>query len=366
MAVTSMKLLEKCRIKVPPLAIAPWRWCTNLLWVGVLCGVAVGSGLPAMAEDWQYFPSQIDRNQEKWDAATNLLVMGNNAQQAGQLQTAIAHWTAALNLYQEIDDLSAQSEIYDYLSATYIQLGQFRQAESALRRKLGIARDQGRIPTEIYTLNNLGTLFLKDDRLGDAEDVFTQAATLARGYEDFQGAGLSLSNLGLLAMAQGNYPEAIKRFETAVLFRRRGDDAIGTANTLNNLGESRNAMADYEGALGAFFEAKAIAESSFDYKGQFRALAGLVRSYQGLEKYNYAVLFLNDWLALATVQNNPNQRLQVYIQGALFYDQLGNYTTARQFYGLAIALAETLNADYEQAFLRQKLSVLPAGPDEDS
>ncbi len=294
---------------------------------------------------------------EDRDRADFLLRLGGQAQRNGNLDKAIGNWVQALDLYQRIGDIEGLGVTYGYLGVAYAKLGRYREAEDALRRRVGVARTQQDFQGQIYGLNNLGSVLLQGGNLQAAQESITEALTIARSVKNREGEGLSLSNLGLVAASVGNYLEAIKRYESALLLRSQSsDDPLGQANTRNNLGDAYRAANLPRDALAAYYGALRLARDSRDTPNQFRALRGLVQSYTAIGQYPPAFQALDQHMALAQKEKNPIEELLSLQLSAAFYQATGNLSNARSFYEQAIALADALGDTQQEALLRNNLA----------
>lgn len=114
----------------------------------------------------------------------------------------------ALEIYHSLSDMKVQGLTYDLLASAYLQLGNFKDAEDAIRCELGIARDNKDLKNQIFALNNLdnlATLLLKKGGPKAAGETIQDALVIARNLDDIEGQGLSLSNLSLVYIRLGDY-----------------------------------------------------------------------------------------------------------------------------------------------------------------
>ncbi len=217
---------------------------------------------------------------ESRDNADSLVRIGEQQYISGYPQKAIESGLQALEIYHSMGDLKAQGITYDLLAKAYIQLGRLKEAEDALRRRLGLARDTQDFQSQIFALNNISTLLLQAGESTPAAEMLQEALTIARNVENIEGEGLCLSNLGLVAAKSSDYHQAIKLYENALIYRRQTGDSIGEANTLNNLGDAYLALGDYQQTIGTYGAALRIAKPQRDRTNYLRAIDGLVTDSQ--------------------------------------------------------------------------------------
>jgi tetratricopeptide (TPR) repeat protein len=296
---------------------------------------------------------------ESRDEADRLVRLGGQAQQKGLLNKAIPYWLKALTIYSEIGDQEAVGRTYDYLGLAYADLGLFRQAEDALRKRLGVARLNRDWQGQIFGLNNVGSLLLKKRDISAAKTTFNEALSLARATNSPAGIGLSLNNLGLVAVSRGDYNQAIKRYESALIYRSRASDPVGEANTYNNLGDAYRATDNFWDTIRAYGAALTVARLAIDRPNQFRAIDGLVNTYNCAKNYTRTLDLLEERLKLARASENPYQELKSLRLLSQFYRQQGKNMEALMVQHQAICLAQELNETQAVAELLRELLEIP-------
>ena len=157
---------------------------------------------------------QIDKKVllQSRDEADTLLRLGERQNVQGNSHKAVKSLLQALEIYHSIGDLDAIGLTYEFLGKGYIQLKQYKKAEDAIRRRLAIARDTKDFQSQIFALNNIGTLLLQKGEFETAANTFEEAIIIARNIDNDEGYGISLSNLGLATARLGNYNRAVKLY----------------------------------------------------------------------------------------------------------------------------------------------------------
>jgi tetratricopeptide (TPR) repeat protein len=284
--------------------------------------------------------------------------VGSIQQREGAYGKAISSWRTALSLYEGIGDNDGVGTALDFIGLAYGNLGDFYEAEHALRRRLGVAQTQRDFVGQIYGFNNLGTILLQSGYLPAAESSFSEALRIAKSIQHLEGEGLSLSNLGLIAAGQGDYAEAAKRYEQALLLRGRGDNPYGEANTFNNLGDAYRAMGLDKDAAAAYGEALGLARRLGDRATEYRAIDGLVVAHQATGYTQRALDLLTDRLTLSQRESDVYQQFRSIRALAQFYKAQRNREAAISFYQRAIELAVFLGEEQSETLLRDELARL--------
>lgn len=286
------------------------------------------------------------------------LRLGLLQQQSGSLEKAIESWSQALTLYQRIGDLDAMGTAYGYIGKAYADLGQFIEAEEAMRRYLGVQRANKNFQEQVLGLNNVGTMLLRRGSLTAARESFEEAAKIAREIDFTSGIGLSLSNLGLVAAALGDYNQAAKRYEEALIFRRRAADPVGEINTLNNLGDAYLSLNNYSETIAAYGSALRLAQQGGDRLAQIRAIDGLVTAHNRVGRFARTLELLDQRLTLAQQAGDSHEELATLRSLARTYQLSQDLSTSRNYYQRALILAQALGDSQVESLLINQLSNL--------
>lgn len=290
--------------------------------------------------------------------ADELLQQGEQQFALGHADKAVETGLQANELYHSIGDMKSQGVTYDLLASAYIKLNNLQSADDALRRRIGIARDNQDFQTEIFALNNLATLLLQEGEFNAAEKTIKEALIVARSVNNIEGQGLSLSNFCLVANKSADYAQAVLLCEKSLIFRRQIGDSIGEANTLNNLGDAYLGIKDYQNTIGAYGAAMQLAKINFDRINQLRAIDGLITAHSQVKRYERVRELLDERLALGNFLQNPNEKLKYLAISAQISEQMGNYAKARDFYAQATSLAHQLDDLKQETLFAYKFQEL--------
>ncbi len=133
---------------------------------------------------------------------------------------------------------SAQAQqIIEHAQAA-VDHGDVATAEAVLLEQVA------RTPASAVAQQRLGTVYLLEDRLGEAKDCFSRALKLDPDYVD------ALIGLGQVETQEGDAESACKRFETAIEIdphRTQAHFALGSV--LQIMGRTDSALAEYFRAL---------------------------------------------------------------------------------------------------------------------
>jgi Flp pilus assembly protein TadD len=143
------------------------------------------------------------------DAAEARHALGVAFAMRGQLDEALPHYRAAVQLHPEFSDARAN------LGAALAWLGRPSEAREELVAALRLD------PRHPEAHNNLGLLLAADGRLAEAERHYRAALVALPRFAEAE------NNLGTALARQGRLDEAIPHFETALRLRPGYGDALG-------------------------------------------------------------------------------------------------------------------------------------------
>jgi tetratricopeptide (TPR) repeat protein len=290
------------------------------------------------------------------DVADEWIEVGNQKLAESAYNQAIAAWQEAARIYQALGDTQGQARAYSAISATFAALGDYDQAEQAIRQRIAIARDSDDLIGASYGLNNLGTLYLNRARLDPAQEIFAEALRLAQIAEHNGSLGLSLSNLGLVALQQEDYETAAELLEAATNYRYLAGDYLGEANSSNTLGDVYLALGRDNNAIGAYRLALRAGAEADARALQLRAIDGLLKIYFERQAWQTVLEYLNLRRELTLEAAEPDVQTAVTLRwlGDYYYIQ-GDMTAAEQAYSRGLGLARALENPSLEAELTNRI-----------
>lgn len=184
------------------------------------------------------------------------LELGLLAKAQGQWEDAEQYLSYSVSLWREVDDPV-------YLANCLRLLGQVLVAQDKIDKALGVYHEAIDVLTQ--TENNLektrvfidlGSLHWQQKNLAEAEQCFLKAnSTFLRQSGNIFDQALVLNNLGTVYMAQGKLNEAECAFQRSIALWKNCDDPIHFANTLGGLAEVKAAQGDVASAHQLYGEA---------------------------------------------------------------------------------------------------------------
>ena len=188
-------------------------------------------------------------------------------------QTAAERLTKALPFPGVSDTLEFRRNYLSY-GSVFFQRGYFEQADASFR--LALHDD----PSSAEAVYGLGSVYLKQQKTGEARESFERAIKLHASYPDT--LPNAWNNLGLLATREGHTAEAIPYFQEAL--RLSPDHLIA----LDNLGNAYRQQKQWDEARRVLERAVAVgpqdAEANYSLGMVFAQLDDSDRAYEYLQR----------------------------------------------------------------------------------
>jgi CHAT domain-containing protein len=290
--------------------------------------------------------------------ASLLVQQGIEQYRAGEVQSAITSWQAALSAYQSTNNLANEAIVREKLAIAYRQIGQFEQAidywKQALAnyRSSGDFKKVGRLLTELaQTYSQLGQNQEAIALLCGASETDENcphsegsALQIARKFSDREGEAAALGSLGGAYRLRGKFDKAIETLEASLNIAEEINLSGYRSSVLNSLGNAyfskaqlneqransanfrnadtkaddfiKEATSDYKKALNYFNTSLEQTRTQNDSSGQMRTLLNLIQLYyrpkdsQLPDSAKEAEQKVQE--ALALLERLPNSQNKVY------------------------------------------------------
>jgi signal transduction histidine kinase/DNA-binding NarL/FixJ family response regulator len=244
----------------------------------------------------------------------------------------------ALALFEALDELSGQSDIYGFIGEVYRHLGNFPEALAHFLKQLEMAEQAGDSFNQVTALNNLGNTYSETGDNSQALDSYTRALQIYQGMGDKHGEALTLNNQAVVHTMLGAYHDALEEGrQSLTIIQTHGYYSL-ESHVLGTLGETYLGMADYSQALHYFQQALAKANQLGNKFIEAYALRDIGRIYSQQQQWEKAHSYLEHALSLADEMGAKLLSCQCHQVLAELYKKQGVYEQAlahyEQFYTL--------------------------------
>lgn len=278
---------------------------------------------------------------------------GGLAYEQGDYEDARGLYTAALALYQELDDMKGIAALLNNLGIIEDTQAHYERATDLYQQSLSLKRELDDRWGMTTSLGNLGRLALQHGQFDRAVTLYEESLALSRELGDTGSVALSLNNLGEVLLLQGEYERAAALLEESVTLAREVGDKRGLAFALNNLGEVAFRQGEHERARTFFEESLRLRRDLENKEGIAVSLSGLGDVARARGEHGRAARLYLESLSLLQASSDTALIAPILEQVAAFVgvargpaltaDTVTSIRAA-QFFGAASYLRDTLTA----------------------
>ncbi|MBN1295514.1 tetratricopeptide repeat protein [bacterium] len=206
---------------------------TELLYIDAWTGVSHDDDLLVEWSRWivDQLPSGMFHDRE-------LRVLIRSARwcdRIGEFALATQTYERAIDLAHRLDRSEWAIQSMEEMGDIFRKQGRYGEAETWQKRAAAEAGQAGLFSLEAHALNNLGVIDIERGRLDSADVFFQQALERLERIPEALLEGHINNNLGVLLCIRGKPERAIAELNRALLFRSSANDRIGYTETSHNL-----------------------------------------------------------------------------------------------------------------------------------
>jgi signal transduction histidine kinase len=291
-----------------------------------------------------------------------------------QLDTAIRYVDRALDLATSIPYPRGMALYSGFAGGLLGTKGEIDKAYGYLVQALELWKTLGNKNAIAYEEHRIGGVNFYKGNYTEALSHFLEALRLRKETGNEAGMGDSYHDIGNIYLEQGAYTEALKNYQEALAIFTRNDikkrmamayTSIG--NAYSNLNMVREAIEHFQNGL----QIKLETDDLFGLPYSYNNLASMyIRQgdYPEARKFSEAAkkisLQVNDWGALALcylqlgriqIHDNELTAGNISLDSALYWADQSNYAQVRLGAYESLAHLDSLNGDFESAYVHYKL-----------
>ena len=154
-------------------------------------------------------------------------------------------------------------------------------------------------------LYSRGSLYITEQRFGDARCDFEAAVQLFEEIGDSQGTALVIRNIGFLDRLSGRFSDAEGHYKKALSIFRSNGDQVASAYVLHNLAQLRLEFDDLPGAQRLLSEALELSRTSGSRRVEAQVLHRIGHTYLQSDQPALAVEVFNEALTVVRAIGDP-------------------------------------------------------------
>ncbi|MDH2426303.1 BTAD domain-containing putative transcriptional regulator [Sphaerisporangium sp. TRM90804] len=223
---------------------------------------------------------------------------------------------------------------------------------------LTAARNAGDLRGQAAMLYSRGSLYIAQQRFGDARADLEKAVQLFTEVADDQGTALVIRNIGFLDRVGGRFDDAEAHYKRALKIFNDTGDQVASAYVLHNLAQLRLESGDQPGAQRLLTDALELSRSTGSRRVEAQVLHRIGETYLQSGQSALAVEVLNE--ALVVVRNIGDPTGEAYVLHALGVARLrrGELAEAESALRRSLLLASTANEQLVEARVQLALGEL--------
>lgn len=247
----------------------------------------IDQAMPIYREQRELF----HRLKDKLNEVRTLEELGRASFLMGENQSAFEYFSQATRILASLgaNDKDVEQrrierlrvEISDLTGRVYAAMNEPELAGSYFHNALAMGTRTNNHSFVAYTLNDLGVLLLKQNKIAPAESSHLSALKILKQYEpqDTEGIAETEVYLANCRAASGRYDLAIKNYQYALSLQQESQDMIGQAETQLSLGLAESASHQMERALQSLKTAAELYRGTHERQGESSARFEIARIY---------------------------------------------------------------------------------------
>jgi tetratricopeptide (TPR) repeat protein len=257
----------------------------------------------------QYALNAVELAQKQEEAKFSVKALfqaGNIFFNVGLFNRSVEFFTRALNIAENSNDLLLHGDACFNLGGVHNILGDHRRSRELTQMGFEMYssyyRKKGEeIPADVlfYYRNNMGLLFMKEGKLGEAKHFFLEAIRLSKFSKNKEETTKPMTGLAELLMATGQLDSAYQLLTDLVLYHQTYGIKAGLSVALALLGDLFMKQTKSDQALVFYKRSLLLAQERKDLYVQERVSENIAEIYQSKRLTDSALFYLEQHHRLA-------------------------------------------------------------------
>jgi predicted ATPase len=312
---------------------------------------------------------------------------GDRARAAYANRVAIRHYSAALQLLEEMDQTQAsqRADLQFNLAEVYVHVGRYEEAVAGYQRAVELAGDDWSVEQQARTLRKIGMAYESQGQYNEALEwllrarqvaeadpsaaesrqmarvlagmggVYTRKADYATGVGLIEQAlgllarlpadpkrvvdeGWSYACLGIAHADQGDFRQARTSFQQSLRIREQAGDLVGAATQHNNLGYVAYLQGDVREAIESYKRSLRVCHQIGYRYMMAMASNNLGMAYQVSGDYRQAIAYYAKSLQIRQEMGDLSGIASTYDNMGIASHQRGDFEKALEYHHLSLEI----------------------------
>jgi len=241
----------------------------------------------------------------------------------------------ALEFLDPNEDARRIVGIYNNISSSAQQLGQFKEAITLYQKALKFTQDNGIRDAESRAYNNLSILHKKMENYEKAEEFIKKSLVIDEELKEPRSLSVAYLNLGLIQRARAErdslprvYADVRKNYAKALKLAEDNDYLYVKGAVLANMANLENTLKNYSRAIEIGIKAQDFNIETKNLYGEMISTLNLGESYRGDRQFANSETQIDKALVLANKMNFQEGIEAVYNTQTLLYEDSGQFEKA--------------------------------------
>ena len=235
----------------------------------------------------------------------------------------------AFLVFQKLNDLKGQSDIYEYRGIINRSLGDYAASLENLFKGSELRQQTGYDEGLSLSYYHIGITYKYLGYLENALEYLLKSLELGRKLKYWITISYSLNNIGVIYADMGDNQNALKYYEQSLEIRHQSGDKWGEAGCLDNIGWIHYKLGDNTQAKDFCLKSLAISESIDDKKGQGNTTYHLSIIYALTNNFKKALNYAEQSLKIRTDIEDKKGQAEVLILLSDLYQQFETQKPAK-------------------------------------
>ncbi len=244
---------------------------------------------------------------------------------------ALVYFFSALDIAEELEDISIISECYSEIGIVYKNQGKYDQALEYNDKAIALA-EQGVDTSWIAACYaNHGTIFLKKGYYTLALDYYIKALKTFEKLDHKRRMGACYLNIGKIYSEQSDYNKALEYFSRVLSISHETGDKVSQTDCYLNIGKVYANMGEYE--LSRDYTSKALElYEELGYRHEMDECFKIIgTTYKNENNFNKAIEYYNKALEISVMEEDMPGIAEIYGQLANVSYKQKEFTRALEY-----------------------------------
>lgn len=266
----------------------------------------------------------------------NLFLLGN-------YDSTIVLSLRAIAIFERLDRKEDLGKAYSIRGGVAYYRADYPTAELYWEKSIEAYRSINNLPGQARTMANLGLIYLAQQQLQKALDIFLEAASIQEKLEQWANLPNSYAHIASVHLNWQDYNKALLYYQKALDIARKTNNKFLISVYLSNIGSVYFNVGNYPKAIDLYQETIGLNEELGNKESHANNLLTLSMIYSNLKDFPQAIQYIEKATRLSREMGNQNMQGRCLDNLGTQYRRMGDLTKAVSCFTQATAIYEEVN-----------------------